>query len=231
MNTPCFKCKAPAVIYQRYSGRYLCAEHLKEDVMIRVRRTIRKQGGLGRKKIFALIWKGDFRNLLLYCIGDLLVGRKDVTLLLFEVEDHLLKAEDFSIFLPPSVKINPIKVNNEEIIDLISSAGCDRLFSASYLEEESIKILSLIFSGDSSGLIQPAFTQKIRYIMPFREIPGEELSFTSIYSGVSCKEYLKCVNNTTKLFLIKLSEKHPSVPFSLIRYEDRLREIDISGQC
>jgi hypothetical protein len=226
METSCFKCKAPAVFYQRYSGRHLCTADLKEDAMIRVRRTIRKQGGLGRKKVIGLFWKGDFRYLLLYCIGELITGRKDMIILLLEDEQNSLEISDFSKFMPPSVKIKVIKIFNDEIEEIILKAGGDRLFSASYLEDEASQILSYIFSGDSSGLIQPVLTAGIKHIKPFREIPGEELVLSCIYTGLSSEEYSRNMNNPTKSFLNKLSEKHPSVPFSLIRYEDRLREIE-----
>ncbi len=59
LSEPCSRCREPSVLFQRYSGRHLCATHLAADILIRTKRTIRIQGGLGKKPVLSIIWDGS----------------------------------------------------------------------------------------------------------------------------------------------------------------------------
>lgn len=47
-DSTCSRCHREAVLFQAYSGRSLCREHLVRDIERRARREVRRQGDSGR---------------------------------------------------------------------------------------------------------------------------------------------------------------------------------------
>jgi hypothetical protein len=224
MTDPCFICKASSVFYQQYSGRHLCETHLKEDVRIRIRRTIRKQGGLGRSKTLAIMWRGEFRNYLLEVITELVTGRQDIEILILDPDMDWSKSLNNSEHLPSSVRIRIINPFEPDINKIIQTNGGNRLFLPSYLDEEAAQVLSCILTNNLTEFIHPVISELL-IIKPFREVPREELLLTCRNNCFPSEENVTPQDDEIRDLLNKLIKNHPSIPFSLIRYADRLADM------
>lgn len=223
MEFSCCRCRTPAVYHQEYSGRYLCSFHLKEDVIARLRRTVRKQGGLGRKKVIGVVG-GGFIQFLLYCIVDLLKGRQGMSLLYIETAENRSEISSFVSILPSTISLKIVQTTQDLLEDTIKEAGGDRIFSDRYLEEEAAQVIRNLLSGDCSSLINRRLSQEIRYLAPLLEIPAKEIYLAGRFSGLDMEEISTHSDDAVYNLLLKLEDKHPSVPFSLISYLNRIQE-------
>jgi len=75
----CSKCHKEAIITQAYSGRAYCINHLIDDIESRVKRDIRKKGGILSKEILYVEDMNDFRTFSLRIfLSSLLEKRTDI---------------------------------------------------------------------------------------------------------------------------------------------------------
>ncbi|MFW3147126.1 MAG: ATP-binding protein [Thermoplasmatota archaeon] len=64
MTTLCDRCKAPPVIFIRYSGQHLCSDHFLDLIRRRVKKEVRRQGSLLRRKRIGIAVSGGKDSLL-----------------------------------------------------------------------------------------------------------------------------------------------------------------------
>jgi tRNA(Ile)-lysidine synthase TilS/MesJ len=77
----CSKCGKEAVIFQQYSGRYLCREHLAADIESRIKRDIRTGRWMRPGDHLAIVLSGSKRSrALLLFFHNLTARRRDVRL-------------------------------------------------------------------------------------------------------------------------------------------------------
>lgn len=88
--TKCDKCRAQAVIYQRYSGMHLCREHMQADVIRRARERLRKSGIFGGARRILIGLDGERRSATVASILlSLFSRRRDIEILAaFVCEDE-----------------------------------------------------------------------------------------------------------------------------------------------
>ncbi|TRZ68097.1 MAG: TIGR00269 family protein [Methanothrix sp.] len=87
---PCDKCRDRAVIYQRYSGKHLCARHFEEDVHRKVKQVLRKYRIFGGpSKIAVAISGGKDSTSLLYILKSLFSDRKDLELVAVAIDEGI----------------------------------------------------------------------------------------------------------------------------------------------
>lgn len=217
----CTRCKGPAVLFQRYSGRYLCREHLAVDVVVRAKRTIRAQGGIGRAECIAVLDDSDACPALLHLLSGIIGTRPGIEILVLkEGLDERKGPDPGELSLP--VNVRSIVCGEGDIELILKESGIDRVFSSRYLEEHAEAVLNSLLSGSCSDLIGPKGLQYL-VLSPFREIPLLEIQeYSASFS-------LPLINLSTHGsgdgiadMLSSLTKNHPSVPFSLIRYLDRL---------
>lgn len=86
----CDKCNHDAIIYQRYSGMHLCETHFKEDLLRRIKRTIRKHGMIkSGDKIAVALSGGKDSFLLLNVLYEIVSVRRDVELFVISVDEGI----------------------------------------------------------------------------------------------------------------------------------------------
>jgi len=87
---PCDKCRDRAVIYQRYSGKHLCARHFEEDVHRKVKQVLRKYRIFGGPSKIAVAVSGGKDSIsLLYILKSLFSYRKDLELVAVAIDEGI----------------------------------------------------------------------------------------------------------------------------------------------
>lgn len=228
MSQFCTRCKAPAVLYQRYSGRYLCRDHLAGDVAVRAKRTIRAQGGIGKAKCIAVLDDGDTCSALLHLLSRIIGTRPGVEILVLrEGSDETKRPDPGERSLP--VKVRSIVCGEGDIELILKKSGIDRVFSSRYLEEHAAAVLYNLLTGSCNDQIGPQGPPYL-VISPFREIPLLEIQeYSAFFSLPPLNQSMHAMSEGIAEMLASLTENHPSVPFSLLKYQDRLIEVPNSS--
>ncbi|NYT02235.1 MAG: TIGR00269 family protein [Methanosarcinales archaeon] len=87
---PCDKCRAPAVIYQKYSGMHLCSAHFDQDLVRKVRETLRRYRIFGKGGLVAVaVSGGKDSSALLYILKNLFSKRRDIELVALLVDEGI----------------------------------------------------------------------------------------------------------------------------------------------
>ncbi len=87
---PCDKCRDRAVIYQRYSGKHLCARHFEEDVHRKVKQVLRRYRIFGGPSKIAVAVSGGKDSIsLLYILKSLFSYRKDLELVAVAIDEGI----------------------------------------------------------------------------------------------------------------------------------------------
>jgi len=217
----CIRCGRAAVIYQRYSGRHLCAEHLIADIESRAKRVIRQNQWLVR---------GDR-------IGGVsgLPGSAPLGMFL----DHLVaERHDISIvrICPPQSSGDTSRVAwYQRLSQMLSESGVTRIALSDCADDLAELTLYQVFTGDTDGLLSsgiPGLT--LPYIQPFREIPAEELRIYYLHQpGVLTDGttdyppivYRDRIWTDIHSLLEYFSSHHPSASHALRRYRDNLQSL------
>lgn len=221
---PCFRCRAPSVIYQRYSGRSLCASHLVADVLIRVKRTIRLEGGLGKKPVLAFLWEGQACLCLFHILGEIVGTRPCMEFVLLH-RGIALNDLIGRLSLPSSILIRTEDIDGRDIKDAVLKSGADRLIICTTLDEEAEQVLNTLLSGAYSSLFENEELSPVTCLHPLREVPVQEIDLVAKELNIPFYAGEGSISDT-RSFLESLTQNHPSVPFSLIRYKDRLGELE-----
>ncbi|NLV28191.1 MAG: hypothetical protein GXY48_13695 [Methanomicrobiales archaeon] len=221
----CFRCSEPSVLYQQYSGRYLCAKHLSEDIITRAKRTIRLQGGIGKKNKIALIPGGPGFLPLLAILGLIIDQRPGMEIVILQSGNDVDTGSAACHILPEMIQISIVPVKQKSCIKVAEHYGADRIFCSSCLEEAAADVLSCVLSGNISGIIQKPDDNGMVIIKPLCEIPHSEIAIFTRFFNLQSNDAGLSGNGDVLQFLSDLSRSHPSVPFSLLKYRDRLRDL------
>lgn len=110
----CDKCKKRPIIFVRYSGAHLCANHFCEFVEKRVRHEIRQQVDLGAgKRIAVAVSGGKDSTVALYLVHKTLGQRKDLEICAITVDEGIAGYRDSSV---PMVAENCREMGIEHIV-------------------------------------------------------------------------------------------------------------------
>jgi len=87
---PCDKCNAPSIVHQRYSGMHLCTRHFEEDVLRKIRESIREYRLLGHGGLIAVALSGGKdSSTLLYVLNRLFSQRPDIEIVGLTVNEGI----------------------------------------------------------------------------------------------------------------------------------------------
>ena len=89
-NVPnCDACPQPSILWQRYSGQHLCAQHLQESVERRVKKELKKQGGLPQGRLGVAYSGGKDSTTALRLIHEIVNERPDVEIVALTVDEGI----------------------------------------------------------------------------------------------------------------------------------------------
>lgn len=97
---PCDRCRADAVVWQRYGGEHLCDAHLRESVEKRARKELSAQADLPRDARVVVAYSGGKDSTVaLHLMADARVARPDIELLALTVD------EGIAGYRPPAIAL------------------------------------------------------------------------------------------------------------------------------
>jgi len=119
----CDKCRAEAIIHQKYSGMHLCSAHFEEDVHRKIRESIRQTGIFARPaRVAVALSGGKDSSTLLYALRTLFSRRRDIEFIAIiineRIDGHRLKTLDRARSLAEGLEIPYVMVNPKEARDL-----------------------------------------------------------------------------------------------------------------
>jgi uncharacterized protein (TIGR00269 family) len=85
----CDDCPSASVAWLRYSGQHLCAKHLHESVEKRVRREVKRQGGLADGRIVVAFSGGKDSAVALQLVHEMVADRRKVELVALTVDEGI----------------------------------------------------------------------------------------------------------------------------------------------
>lgn len=86
----CDKCSTQAIIFQKYSGMHLCVDHFDDDVLRKVRETLRETKIFGRgAKIAIGISGSQDSSAMMYILKNLFARRRDIELVAVLVDEGI----------------------------------------------------------------------------------------------------------------------------------------------
>lgn len=204
----CSKCKGTAVIFQHYSGQYLCEDHLTLDIEAKVKRLIRQQQWMRPGNHIAVALTGTAAdNALLLFFRNLTGKRRDI-------------------------RVSGIPVSGK-ITDHFASAreqGITRIALSTTLEMSAASLLADLLRGDverctGSG---PAHTGTPVLIFPFCHIPDEEIALYARIHRAGGDPPAPERDDDPLLadvhtLLTAYSQRHPAAPHAIVNLCDTLR--------
>lgn len=204
----------PAVLYQSYSGRHLCADHLCTDIVSRAKRVIRQNHWLVRGDRIGFFEGMRGSEPLFVFLENLLNNRSDVGLI--------------RLILPDSATLNePVPL--QALSDIAIKAGVTRIALSDTTEDIAVRTLDALFSDKVDLLLNGDHPNlSIPVMLPFREIPDKELQLFADHYGVSVRgleyqEYhLISLEKSLRTLLGEFTAGHPSAPHAMRHYHDNL---------
>ncbi|HWQ64262.1 MAG TPA: hypothetical protein VN429_07580 [Methanospirillum sp.] len=203
-----------AVLYQGYSGRHLCADHLCADIVSRAKRVIRQNHWLIRGDRIGFFEGMRGSEPLFVFLENLLDNRSDVGLI-------RLNLPDFDTLKEP--------VSLQALSEIAVKAGVTRIALSDTAEDVAVRTLEALFSDNVDPLLNGHHSGlSIPVMLPFREIPDKELQLFADHYGVSAQGlgYQEHHRNSLEKPLLKLlgefTASHPSAPHALRHYHDNL---------
>lgn len=210
----CSRCLNPAILYQRYSGRHLCCEHLVIDIKTRAKRVIRQHTWLVKGDHIGVFTGSRFGETLYLFLEDLVTNRNDITVSRIEGPDPRFAGES---------------TRHQTFSDLLSSSGITRFAFPDSADDIAVGILSSLLTGDIESILTGGETDhRIAMMFPFREIPDEELEIYTRKLGITQSDHpvdpngISPFQHAVRDLLTVYSASHPSVLHSLRRYGDAL---------
>ncbi|KAF5069120.1 hypothetical protein DSECCO2_235880 [anaerobic digester metagenome] len=206
-DSTCSRCHREAVLFQAYSGRSLCREHLVRDIERRARREVRRQGGLRPCDRVAVLPGGR---------------AADVALRAF-LERHAVGGR---------LAVHPLRSTSGESVAVEAAReGCTVFADASVLEDAATRILAAVLRGRAVDLLAPPPPGAARVIRPFVRVPAEEVRLYARWMGGTSFTSSRSEMTSFDCFVSEELERHaglhPSAPFALARLEDAL--LDLAG--
>jgi len=204
----CSKCKREAVIFQPYSGQYLCPAHLTLDIGTKVRRMIRQQQWMR---------PGDH-------IGVALTGTAADNALLFFFQDLTGKRMDIR------VSGIPAEGGISGVMAAAGTRGITRIALSTTLEQASASLLADILRGDVEQCTgtDPDLPSTPVLILPFSHIPADEIAAYARIHGIEGDTPARQQDTDPLLMdvqalLAEYSRRHPAAPHAILNLCETLQ--------
>ena len=203
----CSKCRYPAVVFQPYSGQYLCRDHFVLDFEAKAKREIRKNRWMRPGDHIAVALTGSpGEGALLHFLSKLAANRTDL-------------------------RISAVQTGNagRHAGPIPAGPGYTRLARATSLEERAASLLTSILAGRGDRIItgDRADCGGIPEIFPFCHIPAEEiLLYARIHdpgsTGSTPAPEPGTLEGDVRALLDGYTRNHPGAPHAVLNLCDSL---------
>jgi tRNA(Ile)-lysidine synthase TilS/MesJ len=241
----CDKCRAGAIIFQRYSGMHLCSAHLEEDIHRKIRESIRETGIFARPARVAVALSGGKDSAtLLYALKALFSRRQDIEIAAIVIDEGgegrrigtLESARKLAERLEVPCVIRSRNETGETRDELLNRAAldlnADALAMGRNLDDEALAVLQSYLKGDINGLLQlkhgAHHPGEVPIIKPLRRVPDEETALYAIDHEIYCGDCESdahgkdAMSIEVRKMLNDFESRHPGTKYSLLRSLDRL---------
>jgi hypothetical protein len=197
----CSTCRNEAIIFQPYSGRHLCQDHLILDLETRAKRAVRMHRGMQPGDHIGVVVTGDSAgNALLFFLRKLTRNRRDI-------------------------RVSGIITDmNRKNHDVTKDPGITKIAVATTLENAAASALTLILRGNI-GVTTGRGPDDIPRITPFSHIPAEEIAAYARVCGVAGVAVTAGNENDPFLYDVKsmiagYSSRHPATPHAILNLSE-----------
>jgi hypothetical protein len=196
----CSKCRNEGIIFQPYSGQYLCREHFIADFEAKAKRTIRICQGMQPQDSVGIIMSGDPADrALLFFFGKLTAHRRDIRV---------------SEILPDEVT---------GVIPADRRSGVTKIALSTSLEDAAASALTAILQGNAECCFTAGAQTEpgLILITPFCHIPAGEIAlYARIHGldgdGTTNSRADSLLYSEVKTMLADYSHRHPAAPHAVL---------------
>jgi len=201
----CSKCRNESIVYQPYSGQYLCQDHFIDDLEAKVKRAIR---------VHQWLRPGDH-------IGVPLAGDSAGKALLFFLDKLTENRRDIRVSAIPACE------GIAEYLERARDSGITKIAIATTLEDAAASALTDILQGNVRKHILPGdnAVSTLPLITPLCHIPAEEIAVYARVHGIT-EEKLPCPQENdpfytdVKAMLIDHSKRHPATLHAVLNLSE-----------
>lgn len=228
----CDKCRNEAVLFQSYSGRYLCGRHLATDIEVRSKRSIRAHRSMGPGDHIAVMISGDKKSgALLYFMKKLIADRRDIRLTAVPAggENSTTGERSVAMKIAESLRIPFMEEPLTDGSGTVTQTTITKIARGFSLDDVAQGILAQFLFGDAGRLMHPlpAIHSPVPVICPFITVPSDELDLywdcqgtgIALESGTPPREGRE---KDTAAFLEEYSHRHPATKFALLHLGEQL---------
>ena len=197
----CSKCRNESIVYQPYSGQYLCQDHFIDDLEAKAKRAIRVQHGMQPGDSIGVPQTGDIMGrALLFFLQKLTGNRRDVRVVAI-----------------------PASTTGAGYREMAGSHGITKIAIATTLEDVAASALSDILQGDVEKYFSPGpgTAGTLPRITPFSHIPAEEVIAYARVCGIAgetppLRKEPNRLHTEVAAMLIEYSRRHPATPHAVL---------------
>jgi len=201
----CSRCRKEPVVYQPYSGQYLCRDHFIADFEAKVKRAIR---------MHRWMQPGDH-------IGVPVTGSSSGRALVFFLRNLTEKRRD--------IRVSPIPSCQEygDCQTPAGESGITKIAIATGLEDTAADILTGILRGNAAICFPRCNPAGPLLIAPFSHIPAGEIAVYARIHGITgeepgCRKDDDPFHEDVKAMLIGYSRHHPAAPHAVLNLCDTI---------
>lgn len=246
----CDKCRAKAIIHQRYSGMHLCKAHFRDDVYRKIRESIRETGIFARKaRVAVALSGGKNSSVLLYALKDQFSKRKDIEFIAVMIDEGIdgyrSKRLDFAKSLAKRLDVPyvirsvgdvfGITTDDDGLLNRVArELNADALATGHNLDDEAVSVLLSYLRGDIDGLFllmqHTSSPGIVRRIKPLRRVPEEEIAlYAALYGLSNFEEAYPHAGDVMRMevrsSLNDFEAGHPGTKYSMLRSLDRILDL------
>jgi len=228
----CNTCNEEAIVFQDYSGKYLCKRHFVQDLEAKAKHAIRLNRWIQHGDNIGVAMNGSSESgALLYFLHKTFAKRRDIHLSAIVYKDcpetavSFKNAQQFDI---PVINISCAQMPGQTT----RPEGLTKIAYPNTLDDEALGVFKAILLGVPERIFNPvpfAPDTPTPVISPFAGVPAAEVR---IYADIHHVEYLpqekKGECSLLKAALDDYTSRHPATKFSIKHLGESIKALEAS---
>ena len=228
----CNTCNEEAVVFQDYSGKYLCKRHFVQDLEAKAKHAIRQNQWIQHGDHIGVAMNGSSGSgALLYFLHKTFAKRRDIRLSAIIYKD----CPETAVSLHNAQQLNiPVTyVSRAQMPEqTMRPEGLTKIACPNTLDDEAFSVFKSILLGVPDCIFNPvtfAPDTHIPLISPFAGVPATEIR---TYADIHHVEYLfqekSAENSLLRAALDDYTSRHPATKFSLKHLGESIKALEAS---